>query len=146
MNAFHAWSEFLRACKNAYNDDAYYSKCIHRNKGTYTEKCIHIQKNAIQILIQNTCVTLVIVKAMKAQDIEREISKEIALDSRMLSLLPCLFLSVPAVWAADECCLCLSSSQSGLFCLRRERLAPSSSLSLLPSLQPQFPPCLSLSF
>lgn len=66
---------------------------------------------------------------MKAQDIERETSKEIASDSQILSPSPCPLLLPPSVGAPGECSLCLSSSKSGLSGLHCERPAPGSFLS-----------------
>lgn len=52
---------------------------------------ICIQKNGIQNFLSNTRITLAILKMMKAQDVEREISKEIALVAQILSPISCLF-------------------------------------------------------
>lgn len=52
---------------------------------------IYSQRNSTQIFRSNTHITLIILKMMKAQDVEIGISKEIALDVQILSPIPCLF-------------------------------------------------------
>ena len=104
----------------------------------YIHIYIFIQKNGVQNFVSDTLITLVILKMMKAQDIEREISKEIALDSQILSPISCLFFFPPFCPGSRQ--MHLSSSESGIFCLCCQHLTPGSSSALPPHPHPNFLP------
>lgn len=80
---------------------------------------ICIQKNGIQNFLSNTRITLAMLKMMKAQDVEREISKEIALVAQILSPISCLFFfSLLSVQAPDEC-ICQAQNWVSFDCALR---------------------------
>lgn len=84
---------------------------------------------------------------MKAQDIEREISKEIALDAQILSRFPCPFPFPPSYLGSGGMLLVFVKLKIGpLLCALRASGSWQLSVLLPTPLQPQFPPCLSLRF
>lgn len=60
---------------------------------------IYSQKNGIENFISNAGMTLVILKMMTAQDIERGISRKITLDSEILSPISYLLFFLLSVFA-----------------------------------------------